>query len=71
MKRLMRLSEVTSNTGLSRPTIYKRMAMGVFPKPVPIGERAVAWVSDEIEAWILERIEDRDRLFRELSELAG
>jgi len=27
---------------------------------VPLGGRTVGWVSDEIEAWILERIEERD-----------
>ena len=58
--RLMRLQDVIKATGLSRPTIYKRMASGGFPRPVPLGERAVAWVSDEIEAWILARIEERD-----------
>ena len=71
MTRLMRLKEVIEATGLSRPTIYKWMALGLFPIPVHLGERAVAWVSDETEAWILERIEDRDSLLREISEMVG
>ena len=58
--RLMRLTEVIKDTGLGRSSIYKRIAQGEFPKPVPLGGRAVGWVSDEIEAWILERIEERD-----------
>ena len=58
--RFMRLTEVIKDTGLGRSSIYKRIAQGEFPKPVPLGGRAVGWVSDEIEAWILERIEERD-----------
>tara|TARA_B100000676_G_scaffold313222_1_gene392432 strand:- start:1945 stop:2142 length:198 start_codon:yes stop_codon:yes gene_type:complete len=60
--RLIRLAEVMKNTGLGRSSIYKRIAEGEFPKPVPLGGRAVGWVSDEIETWILERIEERDSL---------
>jgi len=56
----MRLTEVIKDTGLGRSSIYKRIAEGEFPKPVPLGGRAVGWVSDEVEAWILERIEERD-----------
>jgi len=56
----MRLTEVIKDTGLGRSSIYKRIAQGEFPKPVPLGGRAVGWVSDEIEGWILERIEERD-----------
>ena len=58
--RFMRLTEVIRDTGLGRSSIYKRIAQGEFPKPVPLGGRAVGWVSDEVEAWILERIEERD-----------
>ena len=58
--RFMRLTEVIKDTGLGRSSIYKRIAQGEFPKPVPLGGRTVGWVSDEVEAWILERIEERD-----------
>ena len=58
--RFMRLTEVIRDTGLGRSSIYNRIAEGVFPKPVPLGGSTVGWVSDEIEAWILERIEEMD-----------
>ena len=58
--KLMRLPEVMAKTGLGRSAIYERIAEGTFPKPVALGGRAVAWVSDEIEAWIMARIEERD-----------
>ncbi|MAX56789.1 MAG: transcriptional regulator [Alcanivoracaceae bacterium] len=59
--RIMRLKEVMDTTGLGRSYIYKLIADGVFPKPVPLGARATGWVSDEVESWILERIGDRDQ----------
>ncbi|WP_369819056.1 AlpA family phage regulatory protein, partial [Alcanivorax sp. HI0044] len=37
--RFMRLTEVIRDTGLGRSSIYKRIAEGVFPKPVPLGGR--------------------------------
>lgn len=56
-KRFIRLAKVMDKTGLSRSTIYARIAVGEFPKPVSLGGRAVAWVEQEIDAWIMARIE--------------
>lgn len=56
----MRLKDVMKATGLGRSSIYKQVSIGAFPRPVNISGRAVAWVSDEIDTWILERIKDRD-----------
>jgi prophage regulatory protein len=50
--KLIRLPKLIDIVGLKRPTIYKAMKAGTFPKPVNIGPRAVAWRSDEIEAWV-------------------
>jgi prophage regulatory protein len=47
---ILRLPGVKANTGLSRSTIYLRIAEGVFPKPVSLGGRAVGWPSVEIAA---------------------
>lgn len=52
----LRLPEVQKRTGLSRSTIYVRLAEGRFPRPVALGTRAVGWVEAEVEAWIRERI---------------
>lgn len=54
--RFLRLPEVLVRTGLSRSTIYVRLAEGRFPRPVPLGSRAVGWIESEIEEWIRERI---------------
>lgn len=58
--RLIRLKEVIDSTGLARSTIYKFISEGMFPKPVSLGERCVAWVEGEVHKWILSRIEERD-----------
>ena len=58
--RLMRLDETCEMAGIKKTTAYKMMSEGAFPKPVNIGERAVRWVSTEIEAWIRDRVEERD-----------
>jgi prophage regulatory protein len=59
-KRLLRLAEVRNNVGLSRSEIYRRMALGKFPKSVPLGTRVRAWAGDEIDSWIAERIAARE-----------
>lgn len=48
----MRIEDVMKSCGLSRSSIYRLMARGQFPKPIAIGEKCKAWVSDEIEAWM-------------------
>lgn len=53
---ILRLPAVKTRTGLSRSTIYLRVAQGAFPKPVSLGGRAVGWVEDEIQSWLTARI---------------
>jgi prophage regulatory protein len=58
--RLIRLEEVKRRTGFQKSSIYNRITEGIFPRPVPLGARAVAWVEDEIQEWIDSRISERD-----------
>ena len=60
MKQLLRLPQVKQAVGLSRSEIYRLIALGRFPRPVPLGDRARAWHSDEVSAWIQSRIDARD-----------
>lgn len=59
--RIMRLEEVMSVTGFKRSSVYKYMAIGTFPKPVSLSDKAVGWVSTEIDDWIKARIAERDQ----------
>ena len=54
---ILRLPDVRATTGLSRSTIYLRVAEGSFPKPVRLGSRAVGWLEVEIQDWLQRRIE--------------
>jgi prophage regulatory protein len=60
LMKIMRLDEVMACTGLGRSSIYKMISVGTFPKPVPLMNRSVGWVSYEVESWIISRIEERD-----------
>lgn len=57
---LIKIKEVMKVTCLARPTIYKYISKGSFPKPVSLGGRAVAWVAEEIDEWIEGRVAERD-----------
>ena len=56
MPKLTRLNEVKTLTTLSRSSIYKKIAEGSFPKPIKLGDRAVAWLEHEVIQWIENRI---------------
>jgi len=58
--KVLRRNGVEIKTGLSRSSIYLGMQKGTFPKPISLGPRAVGWLEDEIDEWVLSRIEDRD-----------
>lgn len=53
---ILRLPAVKARTGLSRSTIYLRIAEGSFPKPVSLGGRAVGWVEAEVNDWLTQQI---------------
>ena len=68
--RLIRLNEVLSRTGYGRTSIYRKMDEGSFPKCLKLGapikkptqfdSRAIAWIEEEVDKWVQERIEERD-----------
>lgn len=60
--KILRLTDVISLTGLGRSSIYKLMAMGDFPMTVPLFNRSVGWVEQEVLEWIQERIDRRDSM---------
>lgn len=56
---ILRRPKVQDRTGLSRSSLYAMMAAGKFPKPIPLGARAVGWAESEIEAWLEARKAER------------
>jgi prophage regulatory protein len=61
-KRLIRLREVINETGLCRSSIYAKIGEETFPPPVPIGDRAIAWVEEEVQDWIQKQMNKRSAL---------
>ena len=53
---ILRLPEVSRQTGLPRSTIYALIAQNEFPLPVKLSQRSVGWVESEITTWIEDRI---------------
>jgi prophage regulatory protein len=53
---ILRLPAIKTSTGLSRSSIYLRIAQGEFPKPVSLGGRAVGWPASEVAALNAARI---------------
>jgi prophage regulatory protein len=58
-RRILRCPEVLARVGFKRAYLYAQIKAGKFPKPIPLGIRAVGWDSAEIEQWILGRIRER------------
>jgi len=54
--KLIRLSGVKDLTGLSKSTIYARIAEGTFPKQIPLGPRLVVWLESDIQNWIADQV---------------
>lgn len=56
VQRLLRLPAVKAETGASRSTLYLRIQQGLWPKPVKLGPRSVAWPASEVAALNAARI---------------
>lgn len=46
---LIRRTAVLTQTGLSKSTLYNRLKDGLFPPPISLGFRAVAFVQSEVD----------------------
>ena len=55
-QKLIRLPQVKLTTGLSKSSIYARIAEGTFPKQIALGPRLVVWVESDIQNWITEQV---------------
>ena len=53
---MLRRPVVEQATGEKRSTIYRKIKLGLFPKPVQIGGARVAWPANEVQAIINARI---------------
>jgi len=58
---MLKLRDVKKATGYSRTTIYDYAQRGLFPRPVKMGLRAVAWPENEISAINAARIAGKSK----------
>ncbi len=56
---LVSLNDASKMTSLSRTMLNRYRSEGRFPVAVPLGDRRVAFVKAEVEAWINQRIAAR------------
>ncbi|WP_237151826.1 helix-turn-helix transcriptional regulator [Oryzibacter oryziterrae] len=57
---LLSMKQASAITTLSVSSIKRMMAAGTFPRPVRLGESRIAFVEEELHAWLRERIAARD-----------
>ena len=50
--RIIRLKTVLTRTGLSRSTIYRKIAEGTFPRQMKISANGAGWHESDINRWI-------------------
>lgn len=50
--RIVRFPEVKDLTGLSRASIYRKMARGTFPPRHKIGAQSIGWKLPDLLAWL-------------------
>lgn len=60
--RVIRRPEVETLTGIPRSTLYAKIALGDFPAPIKIGQRAVGWLEAEVNDWLSSRQRSNPRL---------
>jgi prophage regulatory protein len=57
MKTILRLPAVAAMTGLSRSQIYALIKIKKFPAQIELSERAVGWLTSEVQTWLQMRVD--------------
>jgi prophage regulatory protein len=54
--RIIRLRTVLARTGLSRSTLYRKIAEGTFPAQLRISIHGAGWRESEIDRWVADPV---------------
>ena len=54
--RIVRLKTVLARTGLSRSTIYRKIAEGTFPAQLKISTNGAGWRESDIDRWVADPV---------------
>ena len=50
--RIVRMKTVLARTGLSRSTIYRKIAEGTFPAQIRISTNGAGWKESDLDRWV-------------------
>lgn len=59
-ERIIRLKTVLARTGLSRSTMYRKIAEGTFPSQVRISIHGAGWRESAVNRWIADPVSFRN-----------
>lgn len=51
-ERILRINAVLDRTGLTRSTLYRKIAAGAFPRQVKLSARCAGWHESAVNAWL-------------------
>ena len=54
--RIVRMKTVLARTGLSRSTIYRKIAEGTFPPRIKISVNGTGWRESDINRWVADPV---------------
>lgn len=63
--RIIRMKTVLARTGLSRSTIYRKIAEGTFPPQLRISANGTGWHESDINRWIENPVAWRKKTYNE------
>jgi prophage regulatory protein len=67
--RALTMPDVVAKVGLKRATIYALAKQGLFPSSIKLGSRLSAWLEDQVDDWLRERVAQGDPWLRQSSGL--
>jgi prophage regulatory protein len=61
-KRVLSYLELRHRKGIawSRAHVYRMVNAGKFPRPIKLGEATTAWLEEEVDSWLAQRVAERD-----------
>lgn len=51
-KNIIRIDQVVQKISMSKPSIYRMIKAGTFPRQIKISARAIGWIESDIDKWI-------------------
>ncbi|ABL68219.1 helix-turn-helix transcriptional regulator [Paracoccus denitrificans] len=60
--RIIRMKTVLARTGLSKSTLYRKMAEGTFPPRLKISVNGAGWHESDIDRWIADPVRWRPKV---------